>query len=275
LIYQRAGRYQQAMESYRQAQQLNPRFEPPVIHLGNTFLQLGRYRDAIAQYDHYREIAPSDFELQRARLGLATAYWLKGDLRQAEAQLVQRWPDLQNAHPLSLMVAVELGKVPAEMAIQRLEREINAGGRPNNRGARHTFREDSYYRGLFELRRGRPEEATKNFTQALREAAPYWSPNPMEDCLANAYLQVGKPNEAIAEYRRILRINPNDARVRYHLGEALERTGNLPAAKAEFDRFLEIWKDADADAPEVSGARHHLASLQPAAARNWRNRSRD
>ena len=88
----------------------------------------------------------------------------------------------------------------------------------------------------------------------------------MEDCLANAYLQLGKLNEAIAEYRRILRINRNDARARYHLGVALERTGDAGAAKAEFDRFLDIWKDADPDVPEVSGAKRHLASLPATSA---------
>ena len=110
LIYQRAGRYQQAIESYQQAQRLNLRFEPPVIHLGNTYLQLGRYQDAIGQYQRYEEIAPSDFELQRARDALATVYWMKGDLKQAEAKLALQRPDLLNAHPFSWMIAVELGK---------------------------------------------------------------------------------------------------------------------------------------------------------------------
>ena len=41
-----------------------------------------------------------------------------------------------------------------------------------------------------------------------------------QDCLANAYLELGRLDEAIAEYQRVISINPNYPLAHYHLAEA-------------------------------------------------------
>ncbi|MBA2702631.1 MAG: tetratricopeptide repeat protein, partial [Blastocatellia bacterium] len=79
--------------------------------------------------------------------------------------------------------------------------------------------------------------------------------DPLEDCLANAYLEVGQPDEAIKEYERILRLNPNYPLAHYHLGQAYELQGKQQQARASYERFLEVWKNADAEAPEIIYAR--------------------
>ena len=81
----------------------------------------------------------------------------------------------------------------------------------------------------------------------------------MEDCLANAYLELGRLDEAIAEYERILRLNPNYPLVRYHLAQAYERKGLRDQARAEYERFLQVWKDADGNIPAVVGAKKALS----------------
>ena len=60
------------------------------------------------------------------------------------------------------------------------------------------------------------------FTPGVRpcDAAPTWQMESYEDCLANAYLELGRLDEAISEYERILRLNPNYPPVNYHLGQA-------------------------------------------------------
>ena len=79
-----------------------------------------------------------------------------------------------------------------------------------------------------------------------------------EDCLANAYLELGQLEEAITEYNRILKLNPNYPLLHYHLGQAYERKGQGEQARAEYQPFLEIWKDADQDVPEVIAAKKAL-----------------
>ena len=69
----------------------------------------------------------------------------------------------------------------------------------------------------------------------------------------------GKVDEAIAEYQRILKLNPNYPLLRYHLAEAFARKGLRDQARAEYEQFLQVWKDADADIPEVVNAKKVLS----------------
>jgi tetratricopeptide (TPR) repeat protein len=80
-----------------------------------------------------------------------------------------------------------------------------------------------------------------------------------EDCTANAHLELGRFDEAIAEYERILKLNPNYPLVHYHLGQAYERKSDRDQAHAEYQRFLRVWRDADADIPEVGHTRKVLS----------------
>jgi len=93
-----------------------------------------------------------------------------------------------------------------------------------------------------------------------------WHFDPFEDCLANAYLELGRFDEAISEYERILRLNPNYPLVQYHLAQAYERKGQPDQARASYERFLQVWKDADPDVPEIVAARRVVgASSRPAS----------
>jgi tetratricopeptide (TPR) repeat protein len=115
-------------------------------------------------------------------------------------------------------------------------------------------------RGSLALSEGRGEEALSHFKEALRHPPHIWSMDNFEDCLANAYLRLGMFNEAIAEYERILRINPKYPLAHYRLAQAHEGKGLRVEARANYARFLEVWKDADADIPEIVAAKRRLAS---------------
>ena len=63
--------------------------------------------------------------------------------------------------------------------------------------------------------------------------------------------ELGRFDEAIAECERILRLNPNYPLAHYHLGQAYERKGQQVQARSVYEQFLQIWKTADTDIPEV------------------------
>jgi tetratricopeptide (TPR) repeat protein len=106
---------------------------------------------------------------------------------------------------------------------------------------------------------GRQAEAIESFKEALSHRPESWNLDAYEDCLANAYIELGRFDEAIAEYQRILKLNSNYPLVHYHLAQSFDRKGMRDQARTEYEAFLQVWKDADADIPEVISARKALS----------------
>jgi len=92
----------------------------------------------------------------------------------------------------------------------------------------------------------------------------------LKDVLARAHWKKGELDNAIAEYERLTTINPkNQIRYlihplyHYRLGQVYEDKGEKAKAAAEYKKFLEYWKDADAKHPELADAKKRLAALKP------------
>ena len=256
LGYQGAGRYMEAIQEYEGALALNPNFEVAVIHLGNTYFQQGRYREAIAQYRRYLEMASSDFARARGYGCISFVHWRKGELDEA-VQAASKSLRYEKSNPWSHFLLALTGHDPATAA--KLQEQFFNQWPYSERGRRLSARSVSYYQGYFDLKRGETTQAINHFKEAVLHRPQIWDVNPLEDCLANAYLELGRSHEAITEYERILRFNPNYPLAHYHLAQAYEQEGLSDQARVEYGRFLQIWKDADADLPEVMAARKQLA----------------
>jgi len=91
----------------------------------------------------------------------------------------------------------------------------------------------------------------------------------MKDALALAYKEKGQIDKAIAEYERLITVQPEQGRwtlihPRYHyrLAKLYDEKGLKDKAGEQYRRFLEIWKNADPGQPEVEDARKRLAGLK-------------
>lgn len=91
----------------------------------------------------------------------------------------------------------------------------------------------------------------------------------MKDVWAQAYVQSGKLDQAIVEYERLITFDPNrkDRRLinpRYHhrLAKLYEERGLKDKAIQRYEKFLDFWKDADEDLPELVDAKVRLAKLK-------------
>jgi TolA-binding protein len=84
----------------------------------------------------------------------------------------------------------------------------------------------------------------------------------------HAYLDAQQGAEAAAEFQKILdhrgivASDPIGAVARLQLGRALVLSGDKTKAKAAYQDFLKLWKDADPDIPVLQQAKTEYAKLQ-------------
>ena len=262
MSFQQSGKYERAMTEYNAALSLDPEFEPAIIHLGDVYFQQGRYGDAIAQYQRYVQVTGSDTAKAIGYGSIAKVYASEDDFASAERAARNELKFEKGAVWNSLLIAMERGETANAAAFKAsLIRNVPYPGR----GTRSELRSYDYYLGVLALRDKQPEQAITHFKEVLRHLPPSSGIDLYEDCLANAYLELSRLDDAIAEYQRILRRNPNYPLAQYHLAQAYARKGKAQQARAAYEQFLLNWKSADAGIPEVVKAKRELAALSAKA----------
>jgi tetratricopeptide (TPR) repeat protein len=116
------------------------------------------------------------------------------------------------------------------------------------------------------------EDAKKLFAQAAQEekALGYREPplyiRPVGETEAAALMAVANWTDAKTAYKRALVERPRSGFPLYGIAMSSEQAGDVKAAKAEYADFVEAWKDADPDLPQLAHARTYLAEHERAAA---------
>ncbi len=256
LLHQWRGQYAEAKAAYNRALALNPESGVAIIHLGNLRFQQGRYRAAIEQYRRYIQIARDDDVRARGWNCLAWVYAKRNDTAQAAAAAREQMRYNPALGWNTLVLALERREA---VAVTKLGESFFTTANYDLLNERGSLRIWEYLHGVTALREGRTDEALNRFRAALKHRAVEWNIDSFEDCLANALLELGRHDEAMAEYERILKINPNYPLAHYRLGQVYERKAERERARAAYERFLQVWNDADADVPEVAQAQERLA----------------
>jgi tetratricopeptide (TPR) repeat protein/DNA-binding winged helix-turn-helix (wHTH) protein/TolB-like protein len=265
LAYLWAGRYAEAEEAFLRSKELDPGFDLVIGHMGMLDVAMGRYREALEAFEKQGGLAPSELQLGDAESSIAQVLWRRGEKARAIESLSRAAAHQPGRQIVPMMLALWRGD---ERAAALLSSQLLHGATFTHRGARPPLKRIEYYLlGQFALLQGRNEVALENFREALRHWSGLVTFDTFEDCLGDAYLRLGRLDEAIAEYERLLGLFPGSALARYHLGVAYARRGRPEQARNEFTRFLELWKQADPEVPEVKAAREFVrAGTLPALA---------
>ncbi len=125
--------------------------------------------------------------------------------------------------------------------------------------------------GWIELERENFSESIKYFKKAisLLSYGPLTKRADFIDSLALAYYKSGDLEKAQEEYERITYLTTGRfyygdiyAKSFYMLGKIYEQQGQKVKAIEHYEKFLDLWKDADPGIPEVKDARKKLTGLQ-------------
>jgi len=191
-VYADLGRYNDAIAEYQRAIELDPQYPFPHNGLGNVYANLGRYDDAIAEFQWAIELDPQGAYPHN---GLGNVYRDLGRHDDAIAEY-QRAIELD---PLFAYPHNGLGNVYADL--------------------------------------GRYDDAIAEFQRAIELDPQYASPH---NGLGAVYADLGRHEEAIAEYQRAIELDPQFAAPHNGLGAVYRDLGRHDDAIAEFQRAIEL-----------------------------------
>jgi hypothetical protein len=235
----------------------------------------GRLQDAAKMSRHAADVAEQDGHRESAAVyEAAVAAWnaLFGDAPAARAHAaaalqLSKGRDAQYAAAVALALAGDVAL--AEPLAADLETRY-----PEDTSVHTNYLPT--LRALFSLHAGNASEAIEQLQAAQR----YEFADPAINFIAffgslypvyvrgEAYLAARRGADAAAEFQKVLDHrglvlgDPVGARARVELGRAWTLAGDPAKARAAYEDFLALWKDADADLPLLAQARAELAALR-------------
>lgn len=194
-VYQRLGRYEDALKEHEEALRLNPHLVEARYNMGVCLQALNRLDDARMQYVEAVRTQP-DYAM--AHYNLATTLTAMGHLDQAATafkEAIRLTPEFAAAHDGLGFVLLQTGQIPDAVTEFKTATRIQPDYAP------------AHYKLAVTLAgAGLVEEALEEF----REAARYAPTSPeMHQALGAALAGAGKFSEAEVELREAIRLRPD------------------------------------------------------------------
>jgi tetratricopeptide (TPR) repeat protein len=202
----------------------------------------------------------------RNHLFLAGAYKTKG-------MMLEFYEELNKVNELFKVEGLEpywyllYGKLLVrDGKIQKAERILNEISLRLNAGNRNDTAAYSILKGEIQLAKGNPAEAI----DLIKTGVNFRNDSYTLESLANYFYDTGDLDMAITKYKEIIEIiksigwEPQEywIKAHYNLGKLYEKKGFYEQAIIYYQDFINIWKEADKDLPELIDAKSRLTKLQ-------------
>lgn len=254
LAYYELYEPEKAAAAFQSALRLNPRDSNALYYLGKSQLQQRDYRAAAKIFEKLAESKPNDPDVL---YGLSLAYMklmLEGVNRLGEVA--------PRSYQFFLLLAQDAeARNDEEAALKNYQEAIRI--KPNAIGMHYAL-------GSVLARLGKYEEADREFRRELEinsnDSLALWKlgelllrTNPQEArevlergvqlnpdlpqivlAYGRALARTGETEKAVDQFRRVVRLAPEEDSVHYHLANAYRRLGRSEEAKAELARFEEL-----------------------------------
>jgi len=267
-------------------------------YLEYAYLQLGRYRDArrtldiiTAQYDALpdKKTAADNPELQSRHVRGRTIYALPDRVVYGYFDMLTRYVvetgdwDATAKIPLLVpsrdFVAVKLqleamaaaahhDSTRAKLAATRLALLAQEPGQ-------HPFAQQIITMQAKEAE-ALAAKASANADEAIRKmkeavaiedsidslSQPPYPIIPANELFGALLIELNQPTDAKERFLEVLKRTPGRPKAIYGLAQAAQATGDMAAATERYQQFLEVWKNADINRPEIATAKEFLAKHQ-------------
>jgi serine/threonine protein kinase/Tfp pilus assembly protein PilF len=248
------------------------------IHMIGLKILEGKFSEATSlikqQIEFCKKLDQKLWE-SNTRVEAANFYVRSGNLKEAAEQCDEAWRSAEEIGFLGGQRRALYNKGLALLKMGSVE-EAQKTANDLNEMIEHGLNKKAiklYYRlaGMLEVEAGNYAKAIQYFNDAL-SLVPY---GPLAkrayfiDSLALAYYRSGDLDKALEEYKRITTLTTGRdqygdiyAKSFYMLGKVHEEQGDSVNAIENYEKFLDIWKDADPGIDEVEDAKKRLAGLK-------------
>lgn len=243
------GRLAEAVKEFETALRLNPDDHVVQFNVGFTAAQQDRIPEAIRHYDAALQLAPdyADAHYQLANALVVVKQRAKAEEHYRKAIEIAPGRAMPHAHLANLLTMG--GKL--DEAVAEYEKAIALG--PNVPETHKSFADLLY-------RVGRKEDAIVHYRHALAIDPDY--PQACNNFASVLTIEGGQEAEALELYARAVRSDPDYVMARENMADLLAKLGRTQEAMAEYTRILEKQPDNERVKAKLTAASQPAAQSQ-------------